>query len=191
MAAERAFNPLALDVAAFAQAAGELSGEWPAGELPRWAHDAPPEAPAATWPEVRWHLQGRTRPVTGGAAEIWLDLRVQAQARPTCQRCLQPVEVDVEIERPFRFVRDEAHAAELDADSEDDVLVLSRRFDVREWVEDELLLALPIVPMHEICPEALPFTPEPVVDEALEAAPEKPNPFAVLAGLKPRGGTET
>lgn len=180
MATERSFFPRSLDVAAFAQAEGSLSGEWPAAALLRLVEAGAPEAPADAWPAVRWHLSGLCKPVLGGEAEVWLHLRVQAQVRPTCQRCLQPVSIDLDIDRPFRFVRDEAQAAELDADSDDDVLVLSRRFDVQEWVEDELLLALPIVPLHEACPEPLPLGDAP----AEEAPPERPNPFAVLQALK-------
>ena len=64
-------------------------------------------------------------------------------------------------------------------DSEDDVLALTRALDLRELVEDELLLALPIVPRHEVCPEPL---PQPA-DDAAPAEPA-PHPFAALAALK-------
>jgi uncharacterized protein len=73
-------------------------------------------------------------------------------------------------------------AAELDADHEDDVLALNRSLDLRSLVEDELLLALPLVPRHDVCPEPLPL-----VDDDENAEPERANPFAVLAALK-RGG---
>lgn len=179
----KTWNPLRLDVQAFARAAEAIEGQWPVTELPRLAEVAAAEAPAEHWPAVRWQLDGEERPVRGGEPEVWLHLRVAAQASPTCQRCLKPVQLPLQVDARFRFVRDEATAAELDADSDEDVLVLSRSFDVREWVEDELLLALPIVPLHEPdCPEPLPLaadedTPEP-------AAAERPHPFAVLQSLK-------
>lgn len=180
MVADRSFSSRSLDVAAFAQAEGVLAGEWPAVAMGRLAESGAPEAPAVDWAPVRWRVQGHLRPVLGGEPEVWLTLQVQAQVRPTCQRCLQPVTIELDIDRPFRFVRDEAQAAELDAESEDDVLVLSRRFDVQEWVEDELLLALPIVPLHETCPKPLPLAESPLVDEVAH----RPNPFAVLQALK-------
>lgn len=186
MAVSRPFDPLALDVERFAQVGHRLQGEWPAAELARWSQDGP--TPSAAWLPVRWHIEGRLRAVSGGESEVWLDLRVQAQAHLSCQRCLGPVAVPLVVEGSYRFVRDEALAAELDADSEEDVLVLSRRFDVRAWIEDELLLAQPLVPMHEVCPEPLPM---PVQAEATEAAPEadeRPHPFAVLQQLKRREG---
>lgn len=178
----KAWNPLRLDVPAFARAAEALEGSWSAAELPRLAESGAPELPAAGWAAVRWQLIGEERAVLGGAAEVWLRLQVEAEACPTCQRCLQAVRLPLQIDRWFRFVRDEAQAAELDAELDDDVLVLSRAFDVREWVEDELLLALPIVPLHESCPEPLPLPAE-VEPEQPE---ERPNPFAALQVLKGR-----
>jgi uncharacterized protein len=180
MVTDRSMSPRSLDVAAFAQAEGVLAGEWPATALSRLADAGAPEAPAEGWAPVRWRVSGRLRPVLGGEPEVWLNLQVQAQVHPTCQRCLQPVSIELDIDRPFRFVRDEAQAAELDAESEDDVLVLSRRFDVQEWVEDELLLALPIVPLHDACPQPLPVSDAPVIEEVSA----RPNPFAVLQALK-------
>jgi len=176
------WNPLRLDVPAFARAGAELAGEWPATELPRLAEVAADEAPATAWPPARWRLVAEERPVRGGEAEIWLHLQIDAEARPTCQRCLKPVQLALQVDRPFRFVRDEAQAAELDAASDDDVLVLSRHFDTREWMEDELLLALPIVPLHEECPEPLPLTAVQAVEEPEDM--ERPNPFAALQVLK-------
>lgn len=173
-------SPRSLDVAAFAQAEGVIAGEWPASALARLAESGAPEAPVESWDPVRWRVSGHLRPVLGSESEVWLNLQVQAQVRPTCQRCLQPVSIELDIDRPFRFVRDEAQAAELDAESEDDVLVLSRRFDVQEWVEDELLLALPIVPLHDVCPQPLPVSDA----AAAEEPAERPNPFAVLQALK-------
>lgn len=184
----KSWNPLRLDVPAFARAGALLDGQWPAAELPRLAESAAAEAPAAGWTAVRWQLSGEERPVRGGEPELWLHLQVQAEACPTCQRCLQPVRIPLLVDGRFRFVRDEATAAELDADSDEDVLVLSRSFDVREWVEDELLLALPIVPLHDPeCPAPLPLP----ADELPEAAAEegRPNPFAVLQSLKPGNKT--
>lgn len=181
----KAWNPLRLDVPAFARAGEPIEGHWPAAELPRLAEVGAAESPASGWAAVRWQLSGEERPVLGGEPEVWLQLRVDAEAWPTCQRCLQAVRMPLQVDRAFRFVRDEAQAAALDAELDDDVLVLSRAFDVREWVEDELLLALPIVPLHEACPEPLPLP----ADEPAEQVEARPNPFAALQVLK--GGKDS
>lgn len=175
---ELVWNPLRLDVQAFAHAGAHLEGEWPAAELPRFA-----EAGGERWPAVRFALQGEEVAVLGGAPEVWLRLQVTAQAEAQCQRCLQPVQLPLALDLRTRFMRSEEEAAALDAEQDEDVLVLSRRFDLREWVEDELLLALPIVPMHETCPEPLPL-PENPADE--EEVPAK-HPFAALAALRGKG----
>jgi len=181
----RSFDPLKLDVGAFAREGASLEGEWPAPSLPRLAEAAAPESAPAQWPPVRWSAQGEIRTPKGGEAQIWLALSAQAQVSLTCQRCLKPVREDLEVSRWFRFVRDEDQAAELDMDSEDDVLSLPRHLDLRELVEDELLLELPVVPRHEECPEPLPHAN---IDEEEAPSQERPNPFAALAALKKGAG---
>jgi uncharacterized protein len=105
-------------------------------------------------------------------------VQAAASIRRECQRCLQAVVLPLAVDRSLRFVDDEATAAALDADSEDDVLVASRQFDLQALVEDELLLAMPLVPMHESCPEPLPGA----AAEGKEAP--RTHPFAALAALK-------
>lgn len=180
----RAFVPEKLDLAAFARDGASLEGEWPAASLERLAESGAPEAPAKGWPAVGWSLNGETRQPKGGKAQTWLQVTAQAQVALTCQRCLKPVEEHLDIDRWIRFVDTEAEAAELDADSDDDVLALPRHLDARELIEDELLLALPLVPRHEVCPEPLAHAD----DEAESEEEERPNPFAKLAALK-RGGS--
>ena len=69
-----------------------------------------------------------------------------------CQRCLHPVRERMTVSRSIRFARDENEAARLDADSDDDVLAVSRQFHLLELVEDELIMDLPMVPLHGHCP---------------------------------------
>lgn len=181
----RAFVPEKLDLAAFARDGASLQGEWPAASLDRLADSAAPEAPASGWPALSWGLHGEIRQPKGGAVQTWLHLAAQAQVQLTCQRCLKPVREDLAVSRWFRFVKDEDMAAELDMDSDDDVLALARHLNLRELVEDELLLELPVVPRHDECPEPLPHAN---VEEDETPEEERPNPFAALAALKKGGG---
>jgi len=178
--AAREFDPFRLDVVAFANEAAHLEGHWPLSQLDRVAdsavaHPASPEAD-----DVQWRVHGERRAMRGGEAQTWLHLTASTQVALECQRCLKPVVVPVQIERDFLFVQGEDAAAQLDADSDDDVLAITRALDLRELIEDELLLALPLVPRHEVCPEPL------VVPSAAEPTDgdDAPNPFAVLAALK-------
>ena len=82
-------------------------------------------------------------------------------------------------------------ASARDAGDEEDVLALPRSLKVSELMEDELILALPLVPLHSVCPVPLPYLESSetqasthIIADSLAAAADKPNPFAVLAQLK-------
>ena len=62
------------------------------------------------------------------------------------------------------------------------MLALTPDLDLQALIEDELLMALPLVARHDTCPEAVPlFAQDAAFDDALQ---EKVNPFAALAALK-------
>lgn len=175
----RNHDPLRLDVEVLAKEGGRLQGRWPLAGFERLIESAHADARPTAADEVEWQVEGELRPVRGGVPEVWLHLEAQARLQLECQRCLQPVAAPLAVQRSFRFVADEATAAEIDADSEDDVLVLTRALNTHELVEDELILGLPLVPMHEACPQ-------PLVTPAAQTAEveDRPNPFAALAALK-------
>jgi len=174
-------DPLRLEMVAFATEGGQLAGHWPGATLARLAESQTPPNDGAL-PEVAWSARGERLPAAGGEGQWWLSLSAQAPVWLTCQRCLQPFELSLSFERRLRFVHGEAEAEALDAASDDDVLALSKSLDLRELVEDELLLALPIVPRHEVCLQPLPMA---VGEQALEDdVPERPHPFAALQALK-------
>ena len=172
----RDFDPTKLDVEALAKADASIKGTWPIAQLERLASStvAPAEADLVTW----W-ARGEHRAVRGGQPQAWLHVGATTQVMLECQRCLAPVAADVNAQRSFLFVHGEETAAELDADSDDDVLALTRSLDLRELIEDELLLALPLVPRHETCPQPLLHSESPAPAEE-----EAPHPFAALAALK-------
>lgn len=176
-----AFDPSSLRVKAFAQSGASLQGQLSVPQLPRLAADCVGQASAP----VQWSAHGMTQKAAGGPDEVWMHLQAQAQVPLTCQRCLKPVTVDVRVDRDFRFVPDEATALAQDDTCEEDLLVLSAEFDLLALIEDELLMDLPLVPMHPVCQsEHVPTSDD--SDQASSA--EKPNPFAVLAALKTKKG---
>lgn len=207
---QRPLSPRRLDIAAFIDAQGVLEAESPVTDLPRLAESLAPDADAdvGRCAPVHWRAEGMLRAQRVGPPQQWLSLKADAQLPFTCQRCLRPVVLPVSFDREIRFVGDESVAAQLDADMDEDVLVLARAFDLLSLVEDELIMASPIVQRHEACPEApVMYVADPGVEEedramaaggegegapagdlageAAEARPGKrPNPFAVLAQLK-------
>ena len=174
-------DPRKLDVAAFAADAGLLEGRWPLVDCERLGAGPRQEG------DVEWSIRGQRTSVVGGEAETWLHLRARARIGLDCQRCLRQVTWDLDVKRSLRFVCGEDAAAALDAQSEDDVLELQRSVDLRDVIEDELLLDLPLVPMHEQCPQ--PLSASAGNAEGVAASARDANPFAALAKLKRRGAT--
>lgn len=102
-----------------------------------------------------------------------------------CQRCLQDMSVTVEHAFQLIFVRpgrpnDEVHSLY-------DTIEVADGSDVNlsELIEDELLLLLPQVPMHDdpVCEIETEFGDE-QSEHTGDVSAEKENPFAVLADLK-------
>lgn len=177
----KTFQMQRLDVAAFVRAGGVLQGQQPLSEYPRLAQEA--QGDGADF-QVDWQVQGVER--TAGDGSLRPGLRVQAQlVLPlSCQRCLEPVQVPIEVDRHVLFAPDEEAAVALDELSEDDVLALTAALDVRELIEDELLMALPLVPHHVQCATPVQLSVQDADYAAAQA--ERPHPFAALAGLKGR-----
>jgi uncharacterized protein len=178
MASSRPLDPTKFDVAAAAAGAASTAGEWPLAALPRLASACLPGS-AEAHPPVRWQATGSRAALAGAGVRPALRVVAEATVDLECQRCLQPMDVALGVDRRFFFVESEEQAAALDAESEEDVLGLEPVLDLRQLVEDELLLALPLVPRHEVCPEPLPVRDD-------EAPVE--HPFAALAALKGRTG---
>ncbi|MCZ7564322.1 MAG: YceD family protein [Burkholderiales bacterium] len=116
--------------------------------------------------ELRYTLRGGTsaqgRPMLLVEAAGALEL--------VCQRCLEalrlPVDVCTELE--LATSQQEVDAAEDDLDR----VLTSRSMPVAELVEDEVILALPMVPMHARCSAA-----------ARRGRAARPSPFAGLADM--------
>ncbi|HZE92510.1 MAG TPA: DUF177 domain-containing protein [Rhizobacter sp.] len=176
----RDFDVSRLDVEAFAKDGTRLEGMVPLAKLERLSQSVVQEIPATHADSVAWHVQGEQRKAKGATFETWLHVGAETSLLLECQRCLKPMRTKLVVERSYLFVHGEATAAELDAESEDDVLAMTRSLDARELIEDELLLALPLVPRHEICPEPLSLPTDTLAADDEPA----PHPFAGLEALK-------
>lgn len=99
----------------------------------------------------------------------------------TCQRCMQPLIFPVRTPMALGFVTQQAEADAMPS-CYDPLLVEHVPIPLLDMVEDELLLALPVVATHEpgACTAAV------KMQESVEPtpAPKRENPFAVLARLK-------
>jgi uncharacterized protein len=176
------FAARSLNVAGFASASDSHTGEERLARFERLMEETRGLGGETL---VSYSVQGSLQPDAAGHDEPWLHLSAQATLSMVCQRCMGPVDVEVAFERDFRFVASEALAEVEDEESEEDVLVLSKSFNLLELVEDELLMSMPPVPKHEVCPQ--PVKLQAADPNFVEEPAEKPNPFAALQALKDKG----
>jgi uncharacterized protein len=175
-------RPDRLDIRSFAQDAAQLDGTLLLSKLERLTQDLYRVDADLASNLVQWLAAGSSVPITGGAAQSWLHLEVSMQAPMQCQRCLEQVIVPVEIARDFRFVKNEDEANAQDDEADEELLVISKQFNLLELIEDEIIMALPFAPVHETCPKKVKLASS---AEDFEAAlGEKTNAFAVLGVLK-------
>jgi uncharacterized protein len=181
-----------LDVAALATADGYLAGDDSLQKYERLKLESCRlEVDLADKERVVWRATGELVDSAGENGKIkpqvWLYVTAQTHLPQTCQRCLGEVSTLLEVERSYRFVADEATAEAQDDACEEDLLAISREFNLLALIEDELLMALPQVPLHDVCPVQPKMA---AVDDDFEFGADadgvagKPNPFAVLAALK-------
>ena len=179
------WNPDRLDVRAFAQASASLQADDPMTRFERLQAEAHADDGLPELGSVAWQAHGEMRAgVSGGAPAVWLHLQAEASVPLTCQRCLGPVDTLLKVDRWFRFVNDEATAAAEDDDCEEDLLALEPRPRLHEVLEDELLMELPLVPLHDTCPIPVIMQASDLKAGLSEVEPERKNPFAELARLK-------
>ena len=107
---------------------------------------------------------------------------LQCEAGMICQRCLQPVTVTLKGSSRWGLVFSEREMQSLDREL-DPVLVEEGQLFLRQAIEDEMVLLLPIMPMHDSCDNE--WIPDPEPGDVLE----KKSPFAVLATLKNEQGS--
>lgn len=102
--------------------------------------------------------------------------------RLICQRCLEALPRQLHCELQLLVLDTDAELRAL-PDEYDAIVAEGGELDLQALIEDELLLSLPLVPMHEEqdCNEALNAIRTAETDATGQ---ERPNPFAALAGWK-------
>ena len=111
----------------------------------------------------------------------------------TCQRCLQPLAIELDTDSRVALVASEAEA-EAVPEGWETYLAPDGMLSIPALVAEEVLLALPIVPLHADAdcggaqPGAQPGAPAPAAVAAEAGAPAMTRPFADLKALLERGG---
>ncbi len=115
----------------------------------------------------------------------FLDVNVKARLPLVCQRTLERFELPVALRQRLGLIRDESEDAALPEGYEPVLVPQDGALRLADAIEDELILAVPVVPMSDSG-----LLPGDVVWQDADAGAEAPgedaqdNPFAVLAGLK-------
>ena len=161
-----------IDGLEFARTGSRLHGAWPVAGFSR-LRDVLRTDEGTLQYELLGVAQERGYPA--------LRLRIGGALQLVCQRCLGTLEFPLHIDVSVQLA---ATQAEVDAEPLEaagpERIVASREMPVRDLVEDELLLAIPLAPRHDHCAgrEA----------QAERGSREEKSPFADLRGLV--GGTK-
>lgn len=156
-----------IDSLDFARNRQRISGEIPVAQLPRLL-------------DALENQQGvLSYTIQGGMDHLdcpSLDISIAGACQLRCQRCMNSMDYEVQIETRL-LLRDQASLDALsDEEEEFDSVLIDAQMDVLDLLQDEIVLGMPIAPKHQIgdCQMA----------DGEQRVKEKPYPFTVLAGLK-------
>jgi DUF177 domain-containing protein len=139
------FQRLSVNPTQFAAAKQVWQGSEPAGKFERLAGETlSPDALLHYRIEGSKDKMGRVR----------LILMLEGRLELACQRCLGPIEHVLEVNKIFYPVDASEKLEQLerelnvDADPDLEVIEVGRVLDLAALIEDEVLLGLPLIPMH-------------------------------------------
>lgn len=139
------FHRLSVNPAQFAAAKQVWQGSAPLGAFERLAQET-------LDPDALLHYR-----IEGGkdkAGHVRLTCRLEGQTRIACQRCLGPIEHEIAASKVFYPANSPERAEQLERElavetSQDvEVIETGRMLDLATLIEDEVLLGLPLIPMH-------------------------------------------
>lgn len=156
-----------IDALKLAREGGRLEGEVPLTDMPR-LQDVVASASGAIRYRVQGAIDTKRRPV--------IDVSVEGRIALVCQRCLDQIAYPLQRTSRFVLVSEEGElpdVAEEDPDTE--TMPTDALADIEDVVEQEVLLGLPIAPMHAegACGS-----------EHRKTSKDRPSPFAILETLK-------
>lgn len=147
----------------------ELEGRLPLAAFTRLA-----DSLVDTRGSVTWSLQFDT----DSLRIPYVEVRIETALPLLCQRSLERFELPVQVVQRLGLLRDEADEAGLPEGYEPLLVPADGRLEPAALVEDELILAVPVLPVAPHTEAMAHDWPAPV--EEAEAV----NPFAALAALK-------
>jgi uncharacterized protein len=176
-------HPLLIDNVAFAKKNERLVGELSLQSLARLTELLQSIADVQTTnstiadeisrsqPAVRYALQGETDAV----GQHYLHLAISTDLSTICQRCMgaMPLKLNLNFNYLIGDVNvNDVEASDIEGSDDLDLQQASPEMDVIALIEDEILMAMPIAPIHDKDCGAI-----------VSQSGDKANPFAVLKGL--------
>jgi len=166
--------PVHLNFAQKAKSGFEIQGIWPINQFKRLG-----ELLLTNQGDIEAELQfGRAGPVP------YIEGHITAELDLKCQRCMQSVKYPIDTHFKIGMVQNDAQLEKLE-DQYEPYLLEEENNHLPDMLEDELLLALPLVALHDFdCSDYL-LKQAAGRDEKVEEseADKKDNPFAVLKDL--------
>ena len=166
--------PATLDALRFARQGRVVSGQVELADLDRLG-GLLVETSGRAGVELRFSRDSGRRIIVSGV--------VTATVTLVCQRCLERMSLDLTAHVHAAVIAAEDEADALPADL-DPLICPEGEVRLIELVQDELILALPVIARHENDPHCVPLTP----DQPGGDGSRRDNPFAVLSSLKSGDG---
>ncbi len=129
----------AAEIETLAARRAELRGSFPVAEMPRLTALLGSDAGSVgvqielAWREPRW---------------LALRMSMRSSLNVTCQRCLGLLELEIDERSEFGVVPDDDDSVGLLPEGVDPVATDGDRLNVLQLVEDEMIVAVPLVPKH-------------------------------------------
>jgi len=165
--------PLAVDAIRTAQKRLDYSGVYTPGQVTRLAASVV-SVDSDVQTSLSFDIDNLRLAVINGQSDVTVTLE--------CQRCGKTFEHQVHATYCFSPVRNDEQAEALPEAYEPIEVDEFGEVDLLAMIEDEIILSLPVVPVHES--EHCEVSDADMVFGKLPAEVEKPNPFSVLASLK-------
>ncbi|EIJ42863.1 putative metal-binding protein, possibly nucleic-acid binding [Beggiatoa alba B18LD] len=163
--------PELIDPIRLAQQGVNLRGLLPIAQMTR-IHDSLCDTQGDVAIDWQFSKDEQARPIIQGT--------LKAQLVITCQRCLQPMVFELNAPVALMILRSEQD--EEDVPEPFEALTLEKTpVSLSDMIEDELVLAIPIVTYHEQCPQHDYVLPDST--PIIESKPVQ-NPFTILSTLK-------
>lgn len=167
--------PGTIDPIQLAERGARLTGTLPLKSMPRLAQGSQEDSGDVMVDLAFERQEGEKVFIMHGALRVHL--------RVTCQRCLEAMDLELKAAPWLILLKSGERLERQEGDT--DILVADKPLSLSGLVEDELLLALPMVPMHapEQCPVKVRAASVAKADTGRAGRGDK-NPFSVLGKLK-------